>query len=108
MLTSFPRAHQLRQELAVDVVPWSGCPPSVADNRCRKLDKPHHTILNDLVGEVLPDVDVLGLFASADDVVAPFDAHCVVLVYRGGLVLFEPEAFQESPEVQDLTSSCLC
>ncbi len=59
----------------------------------RNLDEPHRTILYDFVGEVLPDVDVLqvGSFASADDVVAPFDARGVVLVYRGGYLLLEPE-----------------
>ncbi len=53
--------------------------------RSRNLDKPHRTILDDLVGELLPDVDLLGSFASADDVVASFDARGVVLVSRGEL-----------------------
>ena len=43
-------------------------------SRGRDLDEPHLTILDDLVGEVLPDVDVLGTFPAADDVVTPFDA----------------------------------
>ena len=50
-------------------------------SRGRDLDEPHLTILDDLVGEVLPDVDVLGTFPSADDDVAPLDACSVVLVY---------------------------
>jgi hypothetical protein len=32
------------------------------------------------VGEVLPDVDVLGSLPSADDFVTPLDARSVVLV----------------------------
>jgi hypothetical protein len=63
------------------------------------------TSLDDLVGEVLPDVDVLDSFASADDVVAPFDARSVVLVYWGGLLLLDSETVQKSLEVQGLTSS---
>ena len=43
------------------------------------------------MGEVLPDVDVLGSFTSADNAVAPFDARSVVLVYRGRLLLLESE-----------------
>ena len=55
--------------------------------RRRNLDQPHLTILNDFVGEVLPDVDVLGTFPSADDVVTPLDARGVVLVYWSRLLL---------------------
>ena len=40
----------------------------------------HLAILNDLVGEVLPNVDVLGSLPSADDVVTPLDARRVVFV----------------------------
>ncbi len=35
--------------------------------RRRNLDQPHRTILDGFVGEVLPDIDVLGSFTSADD-----------------------------------------
>jgi hypothetical protein len=45
------------------------------------------TILDDFVDEVLPHVDVLGLFTSANDVVAPFNARGVVLAYWGRLLL---------------------
>ena len=67
----------------------------------------HLTILDDLVGEVLPDVDVLqvGTFSSADDVVTPLDARGVVLVYRGRLLLLESETVQKRPEIQDLAAS---
>ena len=39
----------------------------------RDLDEPHLAILDDLVGEVLPNVDVLGSLTAADNVVAPFN-----------------------------------
>ena len=52
-------------------------------SRGRDLDEPHLTVLDDLVGEVLPDDYVLGTFPAADDVVTPLDARGVVLVYRG-------------------------
>ena len=52
-------------------------------SRGRDLDEQLWTVLDDLVGEVLPDVDVLGTFPSADDVVTALDARGVVLVYRG-------------------------
>ena len=69
--------------LAEDVVPWSGCPPPEPRSG---PDEPHLTVLDDLVGEVLPDVNVLGTFTAADDVVTPLDARGVVLVYRGRLL----------------------
>ena len=75
-------------------------------SRC--LDEQHSTILDDFVVEVLPDVNMLGSFTSADDVVAPFDARGVVLVYRGGLLLLESWTIQMSQEVQDLASSSGC
>ena len=52
-------------------------------SRGRDLDEPHLTILDDLVGEVLPDVNVLGTFPAADDVVTPLDARRVVFVETG-------------------------
>ncbi len=58
--------------------------------------------------DVLPNIDVLGSFPSADDVVAPFDARGVVLVCRGGLLLLESETVQKSTEVQNLTASRQC
>ncbi len=46
--------------------------------RCGDADDQHLAILNDLVGEALPDVDVLGSLPSADDVVTPHDWSLVV------------------------------
>ena len=60
------------------------------------------------MGEVLPDVDVLGTFPSADDVVTPLDARGVVLVYRGRLLLRESETVQKRPELQDLAARHRC
>ncbi len=60
------------------------------------------------MGEVLPDVDVLGTFPSADDVVTPLDACGVVLVYRSRPLLRGPETVQKIPEIQDLAASHRC
>ena len=70
----------------------------------RHLDEQHLAVLDDLVGEVLPDVDVLGSLTAADDVVAPFNTRRVVLVDRGRLPLPESESAQKVSEVQDLTA----
>ena len=70
----------------------------------RHLDEPHLAILDDLVGEVLPDVDVLGSLTAADDVVAPFNTRRVVPVDRGNFALPESKSTQNVPEVQELTA----
>ena len=44
------------------------------------LHQQHLTILDGFVDEVLPDVDVLGAFPSADDIVTALDARGVALV----------------------------
>ncbi len=62
-------------------------------------DKQHLATLDDLVGEVLPDVEVLGSFPSANDDVSPLDARRVVTVDRLG-----PHALKELAEVQNLAS----
>jgi hypothetical protein len=38
------------------------------------------TILERFMGEVLPDVDVLGTLSASDDIVAPLNASVVVLI----------------------------
>ncbi len=53
-------------------------------------DEQHLACLNNLVGEVLPDVDVLGSLPPADDVVTLLDDHCVVFVDLRGRRLGEP------------------
>ena len=51
----------------------------------RHLDEPHLAVLDHLVGEVLPNVDVLGSLTAADDVVAPLNTRRGVLVDGGKL-----------------------
>ena len=75
---------------------------------CRILAHKHLAILNDLVCEVLPNVDVLGSLTAADDVVTPFNTRRVVLVYRGRLPLPESKSAQKVSEVQDLTARSRC
>ena len=60
------------------------------------------------MGEVLPDVNVLGAFPPADDVVSPLDARCVVLVYWSRPLLRESETVQKISEIQDLAASHQC
>ena len=48
----------------------------------RNSNQPKLTTLDYFMGEVLPDVDVLCPFASADDVVAPLDTRIVVFEDR--------------------------
>ena len=74
----------------------------------RHLDEPHLAILDDLVGEVLPDVDVLGSLTAADDVVALFKTRRVVLVDRDRFPLPESKSAQKVPEVQDLPARRRC
>ncbi len=68
----------------------------------------HLAILNNFVGEVLPDVDVLGSLPSTDDVVTPLDARRVVFVNRRGRRLGEPHTLEELAEVQNLASRRRC
>ena len=50
--------------------------------RSRDADKLHVAILDDLMGKVFPDVNVLGAFPSASDIVPPFDTCRIILVHR--------------------------
>jgi hypothetical protein len=50
--------------------------------------------MNHFVGEVLPDINVLGSFPTSNDGVAPFDARGVVLVDRGRSLLGEAHDFE--------------
>ncbi len=62
--------------------------------------------MGELACEVLPDVDVLGLLPSANDVVTPLDASSVVFVDQRGRRLAEPHTLEELEEVQNLASRC--
>ena len=72
--------------------------------RSRDADKLHVAILDDLMGEVFPDVNVLGALPAADDIVPPFDTCRIVLVHRGWLRLRKTHAFEEVAKVKYLRS----
>ncbi len=63
----------------------------------------HLSVSNHFMSKVLTDVNVLGSIPSANDVVAPLDAHCVVLVRWCGRLLSEAKSFQKSSEIQNLS-----
>jgi hypothetical protein len=56
------------------------------------------------MSKVLADINVIGSFTSSDDVVAPLDARCAVLVHWCGLLLSDTELFQKGFEIQDLST----
>jgi hypothetical protein len=69
-------------------------------------DQLHLAILDHFVGEMLPNVDVLGALTSTDDVVAPLDARSVVLVRRSRAGSGKFQALEKVVEVhwQDFRS----
>ncbi len=68
--------------------------------RSRDADKLHVAILDDLMGELFPDVNVLGALPAADEIVPPFDTCRIVLVHRGWLRLSKTHAFDEVAKVK--------
>ena len=64
----------------------------------------HLASLDHFVGEVLPNVDVLGALTSTDDVVSPLDARSVVLVHRSRARLGKAHGLEKVAKVQDLRS----
>jgi hypothetical protein len=58
-------------------------------------DKQHLAILNDLVGKVLPDVDLLGSLPFTNEVVTPLDAHHDVFIDQRGRRLGESHTLEE-------------
>ncbi len=54
--------------------------------------------MHDFVGEVPPDVNVLGTFTSSKNIFTPFYARSVVLIYRGRLQLTKSKAAQKVQE----------
>ncbi len=60
------------------------------------------TILDHIMSEVLPDVNVLHTLSTTNDVVSPLDAHSVVLVHQSRVRLGEANAFDEITKVQNL------
>ena len=75
--------------------------------RGRDPDESKVTILNRFMREVLPNVDMLasGSLSTTDDVVTPFDARVVVLVYRRVSHRQEPHVLEQCTKVDDLHSS---
>jgi hypothetical protein len=47
-------------------------------NSCVDFDQAHHAILCGLVRDVFPEVNVVGMLASSDDVATPFNATCAL------------------------------
>ncbi len=76
--------------------------------RGRNPDQAHVSILDCFVGEVLADIDVLGKFATADDIVASFNAGVVVLEHRCRLALTEAQAVKEVSDIHNLLCSGGC
>jgi hypothetical protein len=66
----------------------------------RDADMLHVAILDDLMGEVFPDVNVLGAPPAADDIVPPFNTCRIVLVHRGWLRLRKTHEFEEVAKVK--------
>ena len=46
----------------------------------RDPDETHVSVLDHFISDVLADVNVLGTLTSADYVISPFDACCIVFV----------------------------
>jgi len=65
----------------------------------RNSNKQELANLDHVMGEGLPNVDVLGPFASANDVVAPFDARIIVFVDWRPFLRCEPHVLEEATEV---------
>jgi hypothetical protein len=61
--------------------------------------EPHFTLLNYLVGEGLPNVNVLGAFPTTDNVVSPLNACRVVLAYWCRRLLGKAELLEELAKI---------
>ncbi len=57
--------------------------------RGRDFDQLRLSFSNHFMSEVLADINVLGSFPSADDVISPLDACCVILAHWCGRLLSE-------------------
>ena len=68
----------------------------------RHPDQADVAVLDSLMREVLPDVDVFGALPSSDDVVRPLDAGGVVLVYGGIARRVETHVDQKIAEIDHL------
>jgi hypothetical protein len=60
--------------------------------------------LNSFVREMFPEVDMLGTLATADNVVAPFDARVVVFIDRRVSRWGESHVLERRSEIDDFHS----
>ena len=75
--------------------------------RCIDSDQAEMIILDCLVG-VLAGVNVLGALTPSDNIVAPLDAHIVVLVDWRPFLWCKPHILQEVSEVNHFNSRRGC
>ena len=68
---------------------------------CTLLQR-HMSILDGLIREVLVGVNVLGAFATSNDIVSPLNACSVVLVHRRKAFLRESHVAEQLTQVDDL------
>ncbi len=66
------------------------------------------SILDRFMGEVLPDVDVLGTLSASDNVVAPLNTSVIVLIDWGPGLWRKTHALQEVSEINHLNSRRGC
>ena len=59
-------------------------------------------LIRELRREVLADANVLGTFATSNDIVSPLDACSVVLVHRRKAFLRESHVAEQLTQVDDL------
>ncbi len=71
-------------------------------------DQLHMTILDHLMSEVLPDVDVLCTLSTTSDVVSPLNARVVVLVHKSRGRLSEAHVLEKMMKVQILRRRRRC
>ncbi len=61
--------------------------------------KQHLAVLDDLVSQVLPNVNTLGLLLSANDFVSPLNAGCVISEHLCVVHLREAKSLKEVAEI---------
>ena len=77
----------------------------IRGRHCEELEV---SILNSLMREMLPDVDVLSTLASTDDVVAPFNARRVILEDWGRRRRCEAQFPEEISKIDHLDGCRRC
>ena len=59
-------------------------------------------VLDIFMRKMIADVDMLRTLSSTDDIVAPFNAGIVILVYQGVAIWLEAHANEERAKIDDL------